>query len=141
MTTPRLGGRSTWVATATAAATIAGLLGITAGAAALSGSTTAASGGAIVPIVGIMAVLTGLAALVLAAATWLRLGWARPLGLVVAPAFGAIAVIDGLFAAGGLLGAVAIVGVGLAAIIVVSLGRSDVRPTDDRAADDHGPGD
>ena len=140
MTTPRLGGRSTWIATATAAATIAGLLGITAGAAALSGSATAAGGGAVVPIVGILAIVTGFAALVLAVATWLRLGWARPLGLVVAPAFGAIAVIDGLFAAGGLLGPVAILGVGLAAIIVVSLGRSDVRPTDDRAADDRGPG-
>ena len=133
MTSARLGGRPTWVAAVTGAAAVAGLLGIAVGAAALTGSATTAGQGAVVPVVGVLAVLVGIASFALAIGTWLRRRWARPLGLVVAPAVGAIAVIDGLFAAGGLLSLVTIMGVGLAAVILVGLSRPDLRAVDDGA--------
>jgi hypothetical protein len=141
VTSVRLGGRSTRVAIVAAAATAAGLLGIAAGAAALTGSTTTAGGGAVVPIVGILAISVGLAAFALAVGTWLSLPWARPLGVVVAPAFGAIAVIDGLFAAGGLLGPVPVLGVALAAVILVGITRPGEPAVDGPAADDRADGD
>lgn len=133
MTRVRAAGRAPRIMAVAGASALAGLVALGVGLLGLTGGGTTAAGGAVVPVVGLLAVVIGLAALVLAGATWLGRAWAPTLALVVGPAFGAVAVVDALFAGGGLVSPLSVLGIGLAALIVLGPVReAPPEPSDPR---------
>ena len=119
MTTARFAGRPPRIAVVAGASALTALVALGTGVLALTGGGSTAGGGAVVPVVGLLGVVVGIGALVLAVATWLERPWAPSLGLVVGPAFGAVAVVEALFVGGGLLSPLTVLGVGLAVAIVL----------------------